>query len=106
LEIYIFGWGPLVVFGIDRVLFYLSDWMDCALTYELIISSFDNPFHGRSVLLTSFFGALFMNSILKNYSFKKSNSLIFNLLNARIFITTYHLRFLKRTSWTIFNHLK
>jgi len=41
------------------------------------------------------FVTLFKHSKLGTYSLKKSNSLIFNVLNPQIFIKNYHLRPLK-----------
>jgi hypothetical protein len=47
------------------------------------------------VLLTNALGALFKDSVLRNYSLEKLNSSIYNVLNTQTFIKTYHLRFLK-----------
>ena len=46
-------------------------------------------------LLMGVFVTLFKHSKLGTYSLKKSNSLIFNVLNPQIFIKNYHLRPLK-----------
>jgi hypothetical protein len=47
------------------------------------------------VLLTRAPGALFKNTILRNYSLEKWNSSISNMINVQTFIKTYHLRVLK-----------
>jgi hypothetical protein len=48
------------------------------------------------IFLTSTFGTLFKDFILRNYSLKKSNSSISYILNAQTFIKIYHLRLLKK----------
>jgi hypothetical protein len=48
------------------------------------------------IFVTSTFGTLFEDSILRNYSLKKSNSSISHILNAQTFIKIYHLRFFKK----------
>jgi len=47
--------------------------------------------------------ALFKHFKLGNYSLKKSNSLIFNVLNTHVFIKSYYLRHLKSALGTLVN---
>jgi len=49
-------------------------------------------------LLTSVFGTRLKDSKLSNYSLKKSNILIFNALNTRIFKNIYYFVVLKQCS--------